>query len=56
MKTKSTDNHIKLILAKQQIQNLVSLFVGNEYESYIYSKLISIECEVNRQLSHYNLD
>lgn len=51
--TKSIDNRTKLILAKLQIQSLSSLFEGNEYESYLYSRLVSIKCEVNRQLSHY---
>jgi hypothetical protein len=43
----------KLILALQQINSLTQLFKGNAYEKFLYSKLISMEVEINRQLSHY---
>jgi len=43
----------KLILALMQIDNLTSLFKDNEYEKFLYSHLISIQVELNRQLSHY---
>jgi len=43
----------KLILALMQIDNLTNLFKGNEYEKFLYSHLISIQVELNRQLSHY---
>jgi len=42
----------KLILAEIQIDNLVELLKENEYENYLYSKLISIKCEIKRQKSH----
>jgi hypothetical protein len=48
------DEKIKLILARQQINNLVELLKGNEYEKFLYSKLIGIDVELTRQLSHYN--
>lgn len=48
----SKDVKLKLVLALQQVQNLVSLLEGNEYQSFIYSHLISIECELKRQLSN----
>lgn len=43
---------IKLILALQQIENLTSLLEGNEYQSYFYSRLISIQVELQRQLTN----
>jgi hypothetical protein len=43
----------KLILGLQQIDNLTQLFEGNEYQQFLYSHLISIQVELNRQLSHY---
>jgi len=48
------DDKIKLILARQQINNLVELLKGNEYEQLLYSKLIGIDVELTRQLSHYD--
>jgi hypothetical protein len=50
------DTKEKLILAKIQVDNLVELFKGNEYESFLYSKLVSIDVEIQRQLSHYKYD
>ena len=41
----------KLILAQQQISNLVSLLEGNEYERFLCNKLISVHYELERQLS-----
>ena len=43
----------KLILALQQIYNLTSLLKDNEYEKFIYGHLISVQVELQRQLSHY---
>ena len=43
----------KLILALMQIDNLTKLFEGNEYEFMLTSKLISLQVELQRQLSHY---
>ena len=48
------DEKTKLILAKMQINNLVELLKGNEYEKFLYSKLIGIDVELSRQLSHYD--
>ena len=42
----------KLILALQQIDNLTSLLNGNEYQSFFYSHLISVKCELERQLTN----
>ena len=40
----------KLIIALRQLANLSSLLEGNEYETYIAQRLISVECELSRQL------
>jgi len=48
------DDKIKLVLAQHQINNLVELLKGNEYEQFLYSRLISIDVELKRQLSHYD--
>jgi len=42
----------KLILALQQIDNLTSLLEGNPYQQFLYSHLISIQTEVQRQLTN----
>ena len=44
----------KLILALIQIDNLTSLVEGNEYQKYLYSHLISIQVELQRQLTNLN--
>ena len=44
---------IKLILALQQIDNLISLTNDNEYQKFLYNHLISVQVELKRQLSHY---
>jgi hypothetical protein len=43
---------LKLIFAKMQIQNLASLLEGNEYQQFLYSRLISIDVELQRQLTN----
>jgi hypothetical protein len=48
------DDKVKLILAQMQINNLVELLKGNEYENHFCSHLISIDVELKRQLSHYD--
>jgi hypothetical protein len=46
------DQRTKLILALQQIENLTSLLEDNEYQKFLYSHLIQIQVEVNRQLTN----
>lgn len=43
----------KLILALLQIDNLTGLLNKNEYQQFLYSNLVSIRVELERQLSHY---
>jgi hypothetical protein len=42
----------KLILALQQINNINSLMEGNDYQKFFYSHLISIQVELQRQLTN----
>lgn len=42
----------KLILALRQIDNLTSLLEGNEYQKFLYSHLISVQVELQRQLTN----
>lgn len=44
------NQQIKLILALRQIDSLVSLLKGNDYENFIYGHLINIKYELRRQL------
>lgn len=44
----------KLHLALIQIGNITSLLKGNQYESFLYNKLIGIQIELQRQLSLTN--
>ena len=41
----------RLILAIQQIENIVSLSRNNEWKNYIYGHLNSVHVELHRQLS-----
>ena len=42
----------KLILALQQIHNLICLIEDNEYEKFLYSHLITVQVELQRQLTN----
>ena len=42
----------KLILALMQIDNLTSLLEENEYQKFLYSHLIQIQVELQRQLTN----
>lgn len=45
-------DEVKLILALQQIDNLTSLIEGNDYQQFLYSRLISVRVELERQLTN----
>jgi hypothetical protein len=45
------DDKTKLIFALLQINNLTKLLAGNEWETYLYSRLISLKVELERQLN-----
>lgn len=44
-----------LLAAQQQIENILSLIKGNEYESYMNLKLTSVWYELDRQLKHHGV-
>jgi len=44
-------NKAKLILALQQVDNLTKLLKENPYERFLYGHLISVQVELNRQLT-----
>ena len=46
------DTITKLILALQQIDNVVELTSDNEYKNFLYNNLISIKVELERQLTN----
>jgi len=41
----------KLHLALMQTNNILNLIQGNQYEQFMKNKLISLQVEMNRQLS-----
>jgi len=45
------DERTKLHLALIQVNNVLSLIQGNQYESYMRNRLITLQVEMNRQLS-----
>ena len=45
------DEKTKLHLALMQTNNILSLIQGNQYEQFMKNKLISLQVEMNRQLS-----
>ena len=42
---------VKLHLALMQTNNILSLIQGNRYEQFMKNKLITLQVEINRQLS-----
>lgn len=46
------NDQLKIILALQQIDNITELLRGNEYQQFLYGKLISIRVELDRQLTN----
>lgn len=42
----------KLILALMQVENLTNLIEGNEYQQFLYSHLVSVQVELQRQLTN----
>ncbi len=45
----------KLILASNQVDNLVNLLEDNPYKSYLYQHLNPIKYEILRQLTNLNV-
>ena len=46
------DQQTKLILALYQVDNLTKLTEDNEYKQFLYCKLSSVKCELERQLTN----
>jgi len=46
------NDQAKLILALMQIENLTNLIEGNEYQKFLYGHLISVQVELQRQLTN----
>lgn len=44
------DQKTKLIIALTQVDSLTKLLEDNEYQDFLYSKLISVQIELRRQL------
>ena len=42
----------RLLLALQQINNITNLIQDNQYKDFLYGKLISVEVELQRQLTN----
>jgi len=42
----------RLLLALQQINNVTNLIQDNQYKQFLYGKLISVEVELQRQLTN----
>ena len=42
---------VKLHLALMQTNNILSLIQGNQYEQFMKNKLVTLQVEINRQLS-----
>ena len=45
------NNEAKLHLALMQTNNILSLIKGNKYEKFMSNHLITLQVELNRQLS-----
>lgn len=46
------DEQTKLILALYQVDGITQLTKDNEYQHYLWCKLSSIKCELERQLDN----
>ena len=42
----------RLLIALQQINNIANLIQDNQYKEFLYGKLISVEVELQRQLTN----
>ena len=42
----------RLLLALQQINNITKLIQDNQYRDFMYGKLVSVEVELQRQLTN----
>jgi hypothetical protein len=47
-------SQMNLLLALQQVENISNLMKDNEYEKFFASHLVSLQCEIQRQLTLKN--
>jgi len=52
MITKHLTEEERLLAALLQLDNIVQLTDGNEWQDYIYNKLIVLRCELERQYTN----
>ena len=52
MTTKHLTEEARLMAALLQLDNIVQLTDGNEWQDYIYNKLIVLKCELERQYTN----
>lgn len=52
MTMKHLTEEIKLMSALLQLDNIVKLTEGNKWQDYIYNKLITLKCELERQYTN----
>jgi hypothetical protein len=52
MITKHLTEEERLLAALLQLDNIVQLTEGNEWQDYIYNKLIVLRCELERQYTN----
>jgi hypothetical protein len=45
------NNDIKILLALEQLENVMNLVEGNQWEIFISRHLIPVRCELRRQLT-----
>ena len=44
-------NDIKILLALEQLENVMTLMEGNQWEIFVSRHLIPVRCELRRQLT-----
>ncbi len=47
-----SDEKTKLVFALTQVENIIQLLKGNEYEHYLSAHLLNIKYELERQLTN----
>lgn len=52
MTMKHLTEETRLMSALLQLDNIVKLTDGNEWQDYIYNKLITLKCELERQYTN----
>jgi hypothetical protein len=45
------NNDIKILLALEQLENVMTLLEGNQWQMFVSSHLIPVRCELRRQLT-----